>query len=147
MLYQPGPQRIPPNVAQDGEQMVVSFNRESLKTPLPNMSAAPVVLMIATDVGRQKPLHPLAEISLRVRPHYQMKMSGHNTVAEYPHRNALTRSVKQVDKGFVISVFPKNLAAGITPINSVITDSACRSARRSWHAPLLPQQEAFSKKK
>jgi len=52
MLYQPSPQWIPLNVAQDGKQMVVLLNGESLKTPLPNMAAGFVVLMIATHVGR-----------------------------------------------------------------------------------------------
>jgi len=121
MLYQPSTQWIPLNVAQDGKQMVVLLNGESLKTPLPNMTATSVVLMIATDVRRQEPLHPLPEISVQVRPYHQMIWQ--NTVAEYPHSNALTRSIEQVNKWFVISVFPKDLLAGIAAIDNVVAHS------------------------
>jgi hypothetical protein len=53
--------------------MVVLLNRESLKTPLPNMTAGFVVLMIAMHMRRQEPLHPLPEITVRVGPQQQMK--------------------------------------------------------------------------
>jgi hypothetical protein len=78
MLYQTGAQWVPLNVAQNNQQMVVLLNGKSLKPSLPNMSATGstvvghlstfLMLMIATNVGCQEPVHPLAEIPVQVRP-------------------------------------------------------------------------------
>jgi len=103
--------------------MLILLNRESLESPLPNVSATSVVLMIETNVGRQQPLHPLAEISVQVRPENQMKVIRHNTVAEHSHANATTGFIEPVNECPVITAFPKNPLPAIAPIDNVIANT------------------------
>ena len=41
------------------DQMFIALNRKTLKAPLPDMSAATIMFVIATHVTREQPLHEL----------------------------------------------------------------------------------------
>ena len=63
-LHQPSSQWISFDVPQNRKHMIVLLNGKSFKTPLPDVTASLVVLVIAAYVHRQQLLHPSAEIAV-----------------------------------------------------------------------------------
>ena len=119
-FYQTGAKRIPLDVAQDGQQMVILFDGKGFKASLPYVAARFVVLVIAANVRRQKPLHPSAEISVRVGPKSQVKVIGNHAVTQHSHRNAPACAPDQLHKRVVVSIFPKYFLLGVAAIDDVV---------------------------
>jgi len=63
-LNQPSSQWISFDVPQDRKHMIILLNGKSFKTPLPDVTASLVVLVVAPYMRRQQPLHPSAEIAV-----------------------------------------------------------------------------------
>ena len=105
------------------------------------------MLVIAPHVGRQKPLHPTAEVLVRAWPERQMKMIWHEAIGKDSHRNPPTSKANQLDKTLVIAVLVKYRGLRVTPIDDVIADSAYRSSGRTWHTPstAVPAHQAREK--
>ena len=89
--------------------------------------------MVAPHVGRQKPLHPTAEIPIRMRPQRQVKMIRQYAIGKDSHRNPLTGQPDQLDKRPVITVLMEYLDLRVASIDDVITNAAYRSSGRAWH--------------
>ena len=86
------------------------------ETFLPDMTAAVVVSVIAAYVRRHQPLHPAAQIAVFIRPQQQMKVIGHQTVADQPHRDPLMSLDRKINKGEEVSRFVEHVIASVTPV-------------------------------
>jgi hypothetical protein len=66
-------------------KVVVFLNGMSSESPLPNVAAGMIVLVVAAYVSGHEPLHVVAEIAIIDRPESQMKVIRHDADAEKPH--------------------------------------------------------------
>jgi hypothetical protein len=65
--------------------MLILFDREGLESALPKVSARLMVFVVTPNVRGAKPLHPVAEIAVAVRPKHQVKVVGHQATTEHAH--------------------------------------------------------------
>ena len=89
-----------------------------------DVPAAAVVAMVAADVRREQPLHPMAEIAVAVRPQHQVKVIGHQAPRQNPHRQTLASGLEEPDEGRVIVLPVKHLAPAVPPIENVVAPIA-----------------------
>jgi hypothetical protein len=83
VLDQSGANWIAEHIAEDREQMSVLLNRKAFESTLPDMTMAPVMLVVPPDMARHPPLHEGAQSRLGGRLHNQMEMIGHQAHAEH----------------------------------------------------------------
>jgi hypothetical protein len=62
--------------------MLIALNRKTLKTPLPDVSAAAIMFVISAHVAGQQPLHELTQCGLMRRFDNEMKVIGHQAKTE-----------------------------------------------------------------
>src|SRR5262249_17785687 len=79
---QVGPQRVAFDITQYRPEVFVRLDRERLESPLPDVAGATIASVVAADVGGEEPLHPPAEVAVVFWPEYQVKMIGHEGIAE-----------------------------------------------------------------
>ena len=89
---------------------------------------AVVVLVIAADMRRLQPLHPAAQVAIVAWPEHQMKMIGHQTISQHPHRIAGIGFVKQANKRGIIGRLMKHHLPAVPTVENVITIAAERNA-------------------
>jgi hypothetical protein len=58
-------------------------------------------------------------------------------VCQNTHWQPLVGQLDELDKGGKVAVFVKYIAPRIATVQDVVTNSACRSSRGSWHASNL----------
>ena len=85
LLYQSCSNRIAENISDHGQEMAVLLNGKALKSPLPDMSMAPVMFVISSDVARHPPLHECTHRCTFSWLYNQMKMIGHETDGQHFH--------------------------------------------------------------
>ncbi len=144
-----GPHGIALHVAQHRQQMFVALNGKRLEPTLPHMAARAVMPMVAPHVAGQEPLHPAAQVAALARPQHQVKMIGHQRVADDAHRDVLDPFAgldHQLQKGGVVVVFVKHLLPTVAAVQDVITVIAGRSPSRARHAHKLVQPPGRVKK-
>ena len=76
-LAQTGAHRILQNVTQHHQQVFIALNRETLKPPLPDVSAGSIMFVITAHVTRQQPLHELTQRGFVSRFDNEVKVIGH----------------------------------------------------------------------
>jgi hypothetical protein len=113
--------------------MFVILNRKRLESSLPDMSAPLVVAMVSTNMRRQQPLHPTAEITIAMRPEKQVKMVCHETKPNQSHRHFLMSFAQQFDKSREILVLVKNITSSVATVQDVVDKFSLRSSCGSWH--------------
>jgi hypothetical protein len=127
--------------------MVVFLNRERLESPLPYMTAGAVAPVITPHVRCEKPLHPSAQVAIRVRPQSKMKVIRHNAVSNHSHRHPLAAQSNQIKKSLIILLAIEDVLFCVAAIDNVVTDISDRSARSPWHACFLFGRSENRKKK
>jgi hypothetical protein len=106
--------------------VVVVLNGKRLESPLPDMTAAVVVPMVAADVRRHQPLHPTAQITIFVRPEQKVEMVVQQAVPDQSHANFVVCLPHQIDEGKKIFRLVKNVIAGIPTVQNVIQKPTLR---------------------
>ena len=71
--------------------MLIALNRKTLKTPLPDVSAAAIMFVISAHVAGQQPLHELAQGGLVRRFENEMKVIRHQAKSKELHPMTLFR--------------------------------------------------------
>jgi hypothetical protein len=82
--------------------------------------------MVAADMGRQQPLHPLAQVAVVMGPQDQVEMIRHPTIAEYAHRQALAGVADQLDKRPIVAVLVEDGGPAVAAVNNVVTIASAR---------------------
>jgi hypothetical protein len=106
----------------------------ALNRPLPDMTTAVIVTMVAADVRRHQPLHPTAQITIFVRPEKQVEMVIQQAVSDQSHANFVVCLPHQIGKRQKIVRLAKNVVAGISTVQNAIQKP---TLRRSWHLDRL----------
>ena len=130
------PQSVPLHIAQHSQEMLILLNRECFETPLPNAAVRAVTTVIGSNMGGEKPLHPTAQITVFVWPQQQMKVIGHQAVADNAHRPSRAGAIHQPQKMAIVGVRVENTRALIATIDDVVEESAYRCACRPWHGDM-----------
>src|SRR5262245_32246254 len=135
-LHQVCTQRVPLNVSQYCQQVMIVFDRKRFESPLPNVPAATVVLVGAPHMRCQQPLHPYSQIAIVMRPKHKVKMIRHQAIGQNAHRRSSTSLLKQFGERRVVAVLVKHLLPVIAAIGDVTTNPADRRACGAWHGAL-----------
>ena len=64
------------------------MNGEGTKAALPDVSAAMIVLVVASHVRSQEPHHVVAEVTVLARPEDQVEVIIEQTISEQAHGGA-----------------------------------------------------------
>ena len=113
--------------------MFVAGDGECYESPLPNVAAALIVLMISADMGILHPVHPSAQVAVLVWANNQVEMIRHQTVSEDRHGNFYAGMANGFEKSLIIFVFVKNLASAVASIENVIANPANRGSSKTRH--------------
>src|SRR5271157_4392275 len=132
-LHQAGPQRVAFDVPQHHPEMIVLLDREGFESALPDMPAGMVMFLVPTDMGRQQPVNPPADVPIVPGPKNQMEMVGHQAIGQDPHGLPKRCFGDHVEERLKVLVLVENLSAGIAPIEHVIAVTSGRRSRRARH--------------
>ena len=97
------------------------------------MSAPSIALAIAVHLGRQQPLHPAAQVSIVVRPEYQVEMIGHQAIADQAHQHAGVRLAQKMDESVIVVGVVEYPRPAIATVQGVVTISTNRCSCGSGH--------------
>ena len=126
---------------QDGQVMLIILNGKGLKSSLPYVTTPLVVQMIPTHVSGHQPLHPPTQITISMGPEHEMKMVGHQAVADQSDWNLFVSLLHQRHEGSVVVIVMKNISPPVAPIEHVINESPLRCSRCSSHAKNLQRTD------
>src|SRR5260221_5264925 len=82
------------------------------------------MLMVAADVGGGQPHHVGTEITVRTWPECKMKMVGHQTISQQPHRHALAGFAEEFSESSKVAIFAKDATTPIATVHDVVTIAA-----------------------
>jgi hypothetical protein len=68
--------------------MVVRLDRKGFEPALPDVSTRSIMPQVAANMSGQQPVHPAAEVAIGAGPEDQVKVFGHQTIAEHANRNS-----------------------------------------------------------
>jgi hypothetical protein len=91
------------------------------------------MFLVATDMGRQQPVNPPAEVPILPGPKNQMEMVGHQAIGQDPHGLPQRCCGDHVEECLKVLVLVENLSAGIAPVEHVIAVTSGRRSRRARH--------------
>ncbi len=133
-LHELRSQRIAFDVPQGCQKVVIILNGKGFEPPLPDMPTSLVVPMVPTNMGCHQPLHPPTEVTITLRPKHQMKMVGHEAIADQPHRDSFMGLTHQTDKRREILVLVKNIPPTIPAIQDMVDIAPSRRSSCSCHS-------------
>jgi hypothetical protein len=113
--------------------MFVLLDRKSLKTALPDVPAAMIVLAVTPYVRVEQPVHPPAQVAILGGDNDQVEVVGHQAKAQNGKGNFNTGMGHRFKKGLIIGLFTKDRGAIIAPIEHMIANPANRSSARTRH--------------
>src|SRR6266404_8015667 len=128
-----GPHWVAFDIAQHGEQVLVLLNGKSLESSLPDVSASMIMLVIATHVRIENPVHPAAQVPIVNGPDNEMKVIGQEAECQDAHGDFDAGVSNRLQERLIIAVLEKDLPPRVATIDDVVTDTADRSARRPRH--------------
>src|SRR5438105_9445256 len=114
--------------------MIVFLDREGAKTPLPDMAAGMVVLVVTPHVRRQQPHHVVTQFAISPWPDKEVEMIRHEAVAEQAHIEALPRLPQELEEGIEIAILVKDSKAAVATVEDVITVAALGRPCTARHA-------------
>jgi hypothetical protein len=77
------------------------------------------MFLVPTDMGRQQPVNPPADVPIVPGPKNQMEMVGHQAIGQDPHGLPKRCFGDRVEERLKVLVLVENLSAGIAPGNPV----------------------------
>jgi site-specific DNA recombinase len=99
-----------------------------LEPALPNVPAAAVARAITMRLRGEQPLHPKTQVAVLVWPEHQMKVVGHCTIPDQPHRHAGAGCTQQRDKPVVVVVIMEHARPIVTAVDDVVAITARRGS-------------------
>lgn len=113
--------------------MGILLDRKAFEAALPDMTMAVIVLMIATHVAGEPPLHERTEGIWSRGLQDEMEMVGHEAEAENFDRIAGLRVREQVEESAIVAVFVKDGRAPVAPVEDVVDVAANLSTTNTRH--------------
>ena len=86
---------------------------------------------------RRQPLHPLAKVTIVLRPQHEMEMIGQKAIREQPHRDSLACLFHQFLKRRIVTIFMKDSLAPVATVQDMVTNVAQRYSGFSSHSVSL----------
>jgi hypothetical protein len=125
--------------------MVVLSDWERLEPSLPDMAARLIMLVITTNVRGHEPHHEVAEVTIVERPNRQVKMVGHETIAQQTDGSPFFRLLQKFEERVEVPRLVEDGVTGIAAIQHVIAIAASRRACSAWHIEkLFPVSKPFA---
>ena len=88
---------------------------------------------ITTNMGRQQPVHPAAEVTVRSWPECEVETVGHETVGDDSHGDADRSLGHDFNERSVVVGLVEHLGTTVAPVEHVIRKSTDRAAGGARH--------------
>jgi hypothetical protein len=98
----------------------ILLNEKALETPLPNMTAGLVDLVITSDMAGHEPLHPPAQTFFLFGDKRQVKVIRHETVSQHLDGMSSLGLPHEVEKGFIVPGRMKDFPSPIAAVQNMI---------------------------
>jgi hypothetical protein len=128
-----GSDRIGLDVRQDRPQIRGLLDDGGLEASLPNVADRPVTPVMASGVGDGQGLHDPADRRPRVRSQKQVKMIGHQAIAEQLEGRAQLGTAQGGQEGADVAIVVKDDATIVAPIQDKIGEMFGDRSRRPSH--------------
>jgi hypothetical protein len=132
--------RIALDVPQNRQQVLVLLNGEGLEPPLPDSADRRMAPAVIVDMRREEPLHPSAQVTVKVGPQDEMKVIRHETPGQHPHRVQLTGPAQQAAEDRQIVRVVKDGLTGVAAGEGVVADVGSYGSGSAAHGS--PPKEA-----
>jgi hypothetical protein len=103
--------------------MFILLNWKCLEPALPDVPARVIVTRVPTNMGREQPVHPAAQIAITAWPQNQVKVIGHETVPEQSHRTPQRCLRHHLKERAEIVGLVEDRGPSVTPVEHVVTIS------------------------
>jgi hypothetical protein len=97
---------------------------ERFEAALPDVAAGAVTSQTTTDVRREQPVHPTAQVAIIPRREGEVEMIGLEAVGQDSHRDANRRLGHDLDEGVIVVGFVESGRASISAIEDMVGVSA-----------------------
>jgi len=105
--------------------MLVPLHRKAFEATLPNVSADPIIFVVAANVACHDQVHPGGKRRALFRGYDEVKMVGHQTIGIKLDGKTFCRACHQIHECIVILILMEYLLFVISPVDDVI-DKAVR---------------------
>ncbi len=119
------------DVAQHSKQVVVFLDGKAFESPLPNVSARMIVMMVASDMCGEQPGHVVAELAVFAWPKGEVEMVGHQAKGQQADGNMLIGLVQEFEEGVVVAILVKDGAPSVPAIEHVVAMPAQGDSKSS----------------
>ena len=127
--------------------MIVFLDGERPKTPLPDMPAAMVMLMIAAYMRCHQPHHVLAEVAIFFWPNGEVEVVRHQTKGQQADIDALPSFTKQLHKSIIVAGLAEDRTPSVATIENMVTIVAQGVACSAWHGSQVSHYPGNSQEK
>jgi hypothetical protein len=124
-----GPEWVGLDVPQNDQQMSISLNNGALEPPLPDMTSAVMSFVVSPGMRDGKRLEDSADRLPGLRPDEQVKVIGHEAIAEQAKRIAVLGIGEGAEEGSPIGIVPKDISAVVAAVEDVIDQSVIDGSR------------------
>lgn len=100
--------------------MIIILYRKALVSPLPDMAAGMIMLVIAAHMACHKPLHELVETLCHFRLNKQMKMIRHQTPGKDSDWILFFCCLHEFNERTEVAFLVKDLLSAVTTIDEVV---------------------------
>lgn len=100
--------------------MIIVLNDKTLVSPLPDMPAGPVMLVITANMACHEPLHPFVKALSHFRLNKHMEVVRHETPGQYSDRMLCAGSLHQVNERPIVAFLVKDLLSAVTSVGEVV---------------------------
>jgi hypothetical protein len=128
-----GPQRVPLDVPQHRQQVLVALDGEGLESAVPDVAARVVIVQISADVSSQDSVHPTTLVAIFPRPEGQVEVIGHEEIGQDSHRDANRCLGRDLDEGPLVIGLVKDHRTSVLAIEDMVCVSADGAASRARH--------------
>ncbi len=130
------PSRVPLDVLEHSQQVLVTLDREHFESALPDLVARVVMSQITTDMSGRKPALRAAQVAIVAGPESEMnKTIRHAAGSPNSHRHAKRWLGHDLDRGVIVVRLVEYGGACVSAIDDMIGIAANRTTCRTRHKP------------
>jgi hypothetical protein len=109
--------------------MSIPLNNGALEPPLPDMTSAVMSFVVSPGMRDSKRLEDSADRLSGLRPDEQVKVIGHEAIAEQAKRIAVLGFGEGAEEGSPVGIVPKDIGAVVAAVEDVIDQSVIDGSR------------------
>jgi hypothetical protein len=124
-----GPEWVGFDVSEYHQQVSIVLNHGALEPALPDVARGVMSLVIAPGVGDREGLEDSADRLSGLGPDQEVKVIGHETIAEEPEGVAVPGLGEGLEEGDAVGVVAEDIPAVVATVEGVIHQAVIDGAR------------------